>query len=217
MTFFFTVVFLNSSKCFPWSLLLTQRKPGSQPRADSVSFSFLVLVVLVLLRRTTISSGQEKEQKDPIYFHQLWTWYSYLGKIFLAFILKKLQKLVKVMDRRDFNWRYIMWLNYIPSHTGVFGCHGELVSCRSCSGILSSKFAVIPQLLSRSHPSDVTPGGVTGSVLPRIIAGNSFARSVYLLSACYQDVDLTTYSLVKQRKNSRYKTVNIIILVYTRS
>lgn len=110
-----------------------------------------------------------------------------------------------------------MWLNYIPSHTGVFGCHGELVSCRSCSGILSSRFAAIPQLLSRSHPSDVTPGGVTGSVLPRIIAGNSFARSVYLLSACYQDVDLTTYSLVKQRKNSCYKTVNIIILVYTRS
>lgn len=39
---FFTVVFLNSSKCLLWSLLLTQRKPGSQISGDSGSFSFLV-------------------------------------------------------------------------------------------------------------------------------------------------------------------------------
>lgn len=76
--------------------------------------------------------------------------------------------------------------------------------CCSCLSILSSRSAVISELLTRSHPSDVTPGGVIGSVLPRTIAGNSF----HLFSDCYQDVDLTSHSLEKQRKTSYCKTAS---------
>lgn len=107
------------------------------------------------------------------------------------------------MDRREFQGRFIVWLNYIPSHTAGFGCNGELVLCCSCLSILSSGSAVISELLTRSHPSDVTPGGVIGSVLSRIVAGNSIPSPF-----CYQDVDLTTHSLVKQRKASCCKTAS---------
>lgn len=107
------------------------------------------------------------------------------------------------MDRRDFQGRFIMWLNYIPSHTGGFGCNGELVLCYSCLNILSSGSAVISKLLIRSHLSDVTAGGVIGPVLPRIIAGNSSPSPF-----CYQDADLTTHSLVKPRKTSCCKAAS---------
>lgn len=96
-----------------------------------------------------------------------------------------------------------MWLNYIPSQTSGFGCNGELALCCSCWSVLSSGSAVISELLTRGHPSDATPGGVIGSVLPRIIAGNSIPSPF-----CYQDVDLTTHSLVKQRKTSCCKTAS---------
>lgn len=125
-------------------------------------------------------------------------------KFFQPPFLRNFRKLVKVMDRRDFQGRFILWLNYIASHTGGFGCNGEMVLCCSCLSILSSRSAVISELLTRSHPSDVTPRGVIGSVLPRTIAGNSF----HLFSDCYQDVDLTSHSLVKQRKTSCCKTAS---------
>lgn len=107
------------------------------------------------------------------------------------------------MDRRDFHGRFIMWLNCIPSHTGGFGCNGELMLCCSCLSILNSGSPVISEPLTRSHPSDVTLGGVIGFVLLRIIAGNSIPSPF-----CYQDVGLTTHSLVKQRKTSCCKTAS---------
>lgn len=107
------------------------------------------------------------------------------------------------MDRRDIQKRLIMWLNYILPHTAGFGCNGELVLCCSCWSILSSGSAVISELLTRSHPSDVTPGGVIGSVLPRILAGNSIPSPF-----CYQEVHLTTCLLVRQRKTSCCKTAS---------
>lgn len=121
------------------------------------------------------------------------------------------------MDRRGFHWRWIMCLSYIPSCTGGFGHSGELVSCRSCSGILSSILSVISHLLIRRHPSDVTPGWVIGSILPRTIAGNSFPRSAYLFSVSYQDSDLTTHSLVNQEKIHCHRSMCFIILNYIRN
>lgn len=85
-------------------------------------------------------------------------------------------------------------------------CHAVAVWVFSAVGLLWSHNSW-PEVALLMWPK----GEVIGSILPSIITGNSFPRSAYLLSACYQDADLTTRSLVKQRKNSCCKTVGISI------